>query len=157
MNIITLIQDAITALNHNAEVNIFEKSRDENEALEYIVPQIVIFPDWTSRVKDANLQLQENRVYNIVFKTQDENDNSDADSSKSYNDSTSVDRIEDMATLANSVFRWINNNIDSYSLNKPLEWSSPSPILRENNGTMSGVEIKLTANFLGDFICNYGL
>lgn len=156
MNILQVIQDAITAINANANVYLYEKSRDENESLNYTTPVIIIFPDWTtSNNFSQGNEILKQRIYNIDFKTQDEFDNSDADITKSYNDITSVDRIEAMEVLCNSLLYWIQANQDTYNIEGRLIWTTPRPILRENSGTMSGIRIRLTINFKGEKICDY--
>ncbi len=157
MNIITLIQTALTALNSNAEVFLLSEPRAQNEELEHTGTAIIVYPDWDSENRlTQGLEITEIRRYNIDFKTPDEWDNSDNNSSTSYNSITSVDRIEEMNTLANSVFMWIAAKADEFPyLNKMPSWRKPSPILRAGNGTMSGVNVKLTLDIKGDYKCNY--
>lgn len=157
MNIIQLIQDALTALNSDAEVLLLEQSRAENEELEHTGDTIIVYPDWTANNEFSSaLEINTTRTYNIVFKTIDEWDNSDNKKETSYNSKTSVDRIEEMTTLSNSVMRWIANNRDEYEeiVSKP-SWSSPRPILRENNGTMSGVVLRMSILLTGNIQCNF--
>lgn len=157
MNIITTIQAALDALNNDADLFLLEQSRAENEELNHTKDTIVVSPDWrTGNDFTQSLELRKKREYNIVFKTPDEWDNSDNNASNSYNSSTSVDRIEAMEVLADSVFFYISNNNNLFpEILEKLKWSSPRPILRANNGTMSGVEIKLTVVFSGDRVCDY--
>lgn len=157
MNIITIIQAALTALNNTAELFLLEKSRSENEELEHTKDVIVVFPDW--RDTDSftqSLEINTTRVYNIDFKTPDEWDNSDNNLPTAYESETSVARIEKMKTLANSVFHYISANNNLFpEIREKLRWTSPRPILRANNGTMSGVTIQLTVVFSGTIICDY--
>lgn len=157
MNIITIIQAALTALNNDADLFLLEKSRAENEELNHTKDVIVVYPDW--RDNDSftqSLEISTNRVYNIDFKTLDEWDNSDNNESKSYNSETSVERIEAMKTLANSVFNYISSHNNLFpEITQKLKWTSPRPILRANNGTMSGVTVQLTVVFSGDFVCGF--
>ncbi len=157
MNIITIIQAALTALNNNAELFLLEKSRAENEELNHESDVIVVYPDWrdTDSFTQA-LEISTTRVYNIDFKTLEDWDNSDNDPSKSYNGETSVDKIEKMNTLANSVFHYITSKNNLFpEIREKLRWTSPRPILRANNGTMSGVSIQLTIVFSGERVCDY--
>ena len=157
MNIITIIQEALTALNNDADLFLLEKSRAENMELENTTDTIIVYPDWrTTNTFTQSLELNKNRVYNIDFKTPDEWDNSDGNESKSYNDKTSSERIEDMKILANSVYSYItaNNNLYPDSREK-LKWRNHRTILREGNGTMSGVSTRLTIVFSGDRVCDY--
>jgi len=157
MNIITIIQTALTALNSDAELFLLEESRADNEELEHTGDTIVVFPDWkTNNELSQGLELMKTRNYNIAFKTIDEWDNSDDDETKSYDDETSIDRIERMEQLADSVFSYITaKNIDFPEIQQKLKWKSPRPILRANNGTMSGVLVELTIVFSGKRICDY--
>lgn len=157
MNIITIIQTALTALNNNAELFLLEKSRAENEELNHESDVIVVFPDWrTQNTFTQSLELNKVRVYNVDFKTPDEWDNSDDNLPTAYEAKTSADRIEDMETLADSVFSYItaNNNLFP-EIREKLRWTSPTPILRANNSTMSGVSVQLTIVFSGERICDY--
>lgn len=157
MNIIETIQTALDALNNDADLFLLELSRSENEELEHTKDTIIVSPDWrTTNSFTQALELRKTREYNIVFKTPDEWDNSDNNVSTSYNSETSTDRIENMEILADSVFSYISNNNNLFpEIMEKLKWSSPRPILRANNGTMSGVEIKLTIVFSGERVCDY--
>lgn len=157
MNIITTIQAALTALNNNAELFLLEKSRAENEELNHKSDVIVVYPDWrTGNTFTQSLELNKNRIYNIDFKTPDELDNSDDNLPTAYEAKTSADRIEDMEILADSIFSYItaNNNLFP-EIREKLRWTSPRPILRANNGTMSGVTVQLTIVFSGERVCDY--
>lgn len=157
MNIITTIQTALDALNNSAELFLLEQSRAENEELNHEGDVIIVLPDWrTSNSLTQGLELMKTRVYNIAFKTLDEWDNSDDNLPTSYDSSTSVDRIESMEKLADSIFSYIaaNNNLFP-EIQKKLTWSIPKPILRENNGTMSGVRVQLTVVFSGERVCDF--
>lgn len=157
MNIITIIQTALTALNNNAELFLLEKSRAENEELEHTGDVIVVYTDWkTTNILNQGMELLKTRIYNIDFKTLDEWDNSDDKISTSYQSKTSVDRIEDMEVLADSIFSYITSNNGLFpEIKEKLKWRASEPILRANNGTMSGVSIQLTVVFSGPRICNY--
>lgn len=157
MNIITTIQSALTALNNDADLFLLEKSRAENEELNNTKDTIIVYPDWrTTNTFTQSLELNKVRVYNIDFKTLDEWDNSDNNLPTSYQAKTSADRIEDMETLADSVFSYITSKNDLFpEIREKLKWTSPRPILRANNGTMSGVTIQLTVVFSGDRVCDY--
>lgn len=157
MNIINTIQAALTALNNNADLFLLEQSRAENEEINHTKDTIIVFPDWrTTNDFTQSLELRKKREYNIVFKTPDEWDNSDNNASTSYESKTSANRVEDMEILADSIFFYITNNNNLFpEILEKLKWSSPRPILRANNGTMSGVEIKLTVIFSGDRVCDY--
>ena len=157
MNIITIIQAALTARNNNADLFLLEKSRAENEELNHTKDIIVVYPDWrTTNTFNQGLELIKTRVYNIDFKTPDEWDNSDDNTPTSYEAKTSADRIENMEVLADSVFSYItaHNNLFP-GIREKLRWTSPNPILRANNSTMSGVSIQLTIVFSGEIICDY--
>lgn len=157
MNIITTIQAALTALNNNAELFLLERSRAENEELNHESDVIVVYPDWrTTNTFNQGLELIKTRVYNIDLKTPDEWDNSDNNLPTAYEAKTSADRIEDMEILADSIFSYITlkNNLFP-EIREKLKWTSPRPILRANNGTMSGVSIQLTIVFSGERICDY--
>ncbi len=157
MNIITTIQAALTALNNNAELFLLERSRAENEELNHESDVIVVYPDWrTTNTFNQGLELIKTRVYNIDFKTPDEWDNSDNNLPTAYESKTSADRIEDMEILADSIFSYITlkNNLFP-EIREKLKWTSPRPILRANNGTMSGVSVQLTVVFSGERICDY--
>ena len=158
MNLLSIIQSALTALNSSADAYLFEKSRDENEALEYENPVIVIFPTWSGPANfSQSSEIYNNITYEIDFKTQDEFDNSDdlSDSEKNYSDRSTAERIREMTILANSVFWYINANKNDFGIENNLEWTTIRPIVRENNGTMSGVKISLTINFKGSTVCDY--
>jgi hypothetical protein len=159
LNIITVIQTALIALNSDAELFLLEQSRAENEELNHTGDVIIVYPDWESRTEfNQSLEAITTTVYNIVFKTLDEWDNSDDDLTKSYDNSTSVDRIEAMEKLARSVFWYISANNDLFpEIKEKLKWTSPKPILRENNGTMTGVKTKLTVNYIGERVCDYSI
>lgn len=155
MNILTIIQDTILSLGVDAEVFLLEERRADNEELEHTGDTIVILPDWKTETKlNQGLELFKTRVYNIHFKTLDEWDNSDAISEKSYNDESSIERIERMEILADSIFSHITANNGSYpEIREKLKWRATEPILRANNGTMSGVVIQLTITFNGERVC----
>jgi hypothetical protein len=155
MNIITIIQSALTALDNSAELFLLEKSRAENEELNHESDVIIVYPDWrTSTILTAGMELSKARVYNIDFKTPDEWDNSDGNLPTSYDSLTSATRIENMEKLADSIFRWITINNGLFpEINEKLQWKTLNPILRANNGTMSGVSIQLTISFKGEFDC----
>lgn len=159
MNIINIIQSALTALNSNADLLLLEEYRADNEELEHTGSVIVVFPDWRTQNKlTQGMELIKTRDYNIQFKTLDEWDNSDNNQDKSYNSSTSVDRINSMEILADSVFSYITSHNDLWpEIQKKLSWSSPRPILRANNGTMSGIEVKLTVVFSGERNCDFSI
>ena len=157
MNIITIIQSALTALNNDADLFLLEKSRAENEELENTTDTIVVFPDWrTTNTFTQSLEINKTRVYNIDFKTPDEWDNSDGNAPTAYESETSADRIENMEVLADSVFNYISSNNNLFpEIREKLRWTSPRPILRANNGTMSGVTVQLTIVFSGTVVCDY--
>ena len=157
MNIITIIQAALTALNSTAEIFLLERARAENEELNHTGDVVIVYPDWkTTNELTQSLEAIKTRIYNIDFKTLDEWDNSDDDLTKSYDGSSSVDRIEDMEILADSVFFYISNNNSLFpEIQKKLAWRTQEPILRANNGTMSGVSVQLTVVFSGDRVCDY--
>lgn len=129
----------------------------ENEELNHEKDVIVIFPDWrTSTTLTQGMELSKARVYNIDFKTPDEWDNSDGNLPTSYESKTSADRIEDMEALADSIFHYISSRNDLFpEIKSKLQWKTLNPILRANNGTMSGVSIQLTVVFAGEKICDY--
>jgi hypothetical protein len=155
MNIITIIQSALTALDNSAELFLLEHARAENEELNHESDVIIVYPDWrTSTILTAGMELSKARVYNIDFKTPDEWDNSDGNLPTSYDSLTSATRIENMEKLADSIFRWITINNGLFpEINEKLQWKTLNPILRANNGTMSGVSIQLTISFKGEFDC----
>ncbi len=157
MNIISIIQTALTALQSEAELFLLERARAENEELNHESDVIVVYPDWTSSNEfNSSLEINSERVYNIDFKTPDEWDNSDGNLPTAYESLTSADRIENMEKLANSVFFYIANNNDLWpEITKKPKWRARNPILRANNGTMSGVCIQLTINFKGEKVCQY--
>lgn len=157
MNIITIIQSALTALNNSSELFLLEKSRAENEELNHGKDVIIVFPDWkTTNTLNQGMEIIKNRIYNIDFKTPDEWDNSDSNLSTSYESKTSADKIEDMEKLADSIFNYISSNNDLFpEIRQKLTWKTINPILRANNGTMSGVSIQLIINFSGEKVCNY--
>ena len=157
MNIITTIQAALTALNNTAELFLLEKSRAENEELEHTGDVIVVYPDWrTTTTLTQGMEILKTRVFNIDFKTPDEWDNSDDNLPTAYESKTSADRIEDMEILADSIFSYITSHNNLFpEIREKLNWRSPNPILRANNGTMSGVSIQLTVVFSGERVCDY--
>ncbi len=157
MNIITTIQAALTALNNNAELFLLERSRAENEELEHTGDVIIVYPVWkTTNKLNQGMELLKSRIYNIDFKTLDEWDNSDGNVPNSYESKTSADRIEDMEILADSIFSYITSKNNLFpEIREKLKWTSPRPILRANNGTMSGVSIQLTIVFSGTRECDY--
>lgn len=157
MNIITIIQSALTALNNTSELFLLERARAENEELNHEKDVIIVYPDWrTTTTLTQGMELSKSRVYNIDFKTPDEWDNSDGNVPTAYESKTSADRIEAMETLADSIFWHISKNNDLYpELKEKLKWKTLNPILRANNGTMSGVSIQLTVMFSGEKICDY--
>ncbi len=162
MNIITIIQAALVALNSSAELFLLEESRADNEELEHTGDTVVVFPDWkTSTNINQGGELVKTRRYNIIFKTPDEWDNSDNNESKSYDGETTIERIEAMETLADSVFSYISINPSQNSLfdaiREPLRWEYSEPIIRANNGTMSGVKARLTVIFRGDVVCVFNI
>jgi len=145
MNILELIQKAITELNSDATVNIFTPARDENAALDYSVAAVVIYPNWFGNNKiSRGDEIYQNVNYEIDFKVQDEFDTSDSDSAILY---------ENMLTLANSVFFNIHSSFNEY-IRDEMTWNF-KPIWRENNGTMTGVKVKLTIPERGKKVCNY--
>jgi len=154
MNITTYIQDALTAFNYDAEVFLFTKVRAANEELEHTQPVIIVFPDWTTQtILTQGFELVKTRRYNIEFKQLDEWDNADNDSTD-YGYST-VEKIEEMEKLADSIFSYISINIGSKypEIRKKLSWRAVKPIVRERSGTMSGVVIQLELVFTGARIC----
>lgn len=157
MNIITIIQSALTAMNNTSELFLLERARAENEELNHEKDVIIVFPDWrTSTILTQGMELSKSRVYNIDFKTPDEWDNSDGNVPTSYESKTSADRIEAMETLADSIFSFISSNNGLFpEIKSKLQWKTLNPILRANNGTMSGVSIQLTVMFSGEKICDY--
>ncbi len=157
MNIITIIQTALDALNSDAELFLLQKARAENMELENTKDTIVVYPDDTANNDfTQSLEINTNAVYNIDFKTPDEWDNSDGNLPTAYESETSADRIDNMEILADSVFYYItaNNNLFP-EIREKLKWTAPRPILRANNGTMSGVNIQLTVVYSGDRECDY--
>ena len=156
MNIKTPIQAALTALNSSAELFALERSRAENEELQHSENDIiVIYMDW--KVGDelnTGFEITENREYEIVFKTYDEWDNSDADNQKSYNLLSTMSIIERMQTLANSVFRWISISPDFPEIKGKLKWKT-TPLVRKGGGTMSGVTAKMTIVNTGSVQCDF--
>lgn len=157
MNIISIIQTALTALNSNAELFLLERARAENEELNHEKDVIIIYPDWkTSTILTQSLELSKARVYNIDFKTPDEWDNSDGNLPTAYESKTSADRMEAMEKLADSIFWYICKNNGLFpEIREKLQWKTLNPILRANNGTMSGVSIQLTVVFTGEKECDY--
>lgn len=157
MNIITTIQAALTALNNDAELFLLEKSRAENEELNHESDVIVVYPDWRDNDNfTQSLEINTTRVYNIDFKTPDEWDNSDNNLPTAYESETSVARIENMKILANSIFYYITSKKNLFpEIQEKLKWTTPRPILRANNGTMSGVSVQLTVVFSGEVVCDY--
>ena len=157
MNIITTIQAALTALNSTAELFLLEESRAENEELENTGDTIVVFiNDTDNNELTQGMELHTTAVYDIDFKTPDEWDNSDGNNTLSYNSAASSVRIENMKVLANSVFTYITAKNDLFpEITEKLKWKKRRTILREGNGTMSGVKIQLTVVFSGDRICDY--
>jgi len=130
-----------------------EKSRAENEELEHTGTVIVVHPDWsTTSQLNQGMELLKTRVYNIDFKTLDEWDNSDSDNND-YG-ASSVALIESMEVLADSIFSFIAARNDLFpEIRNQLKWKTNDLILREGNGTMSGVRIQLTIVFTGERIC----
>ena len=157
MNIITTIQTALTALNNSSELFLLERARAENEELNHESDVIVVYPDWrTANELSRALELMKTRTYNIDFKSPDEWDNSDDNLPTAYQSSTSVDRIELMETLADTVFSYISAHNNLFpEIQKKLQWRMLNPILRANNGTMSGVSVQLTVVFSGDRTFDY--
>jgi hypothetical protein len=157
MNLISLIQSALTALNNSASVYLLERARAENEELNHTGDVIIVYPDWkTTTTLTQGMELHKSRVYNIDIKTLDEWDNSDNNIPTSYNSKASSERIEDMEILCDSIFTYINANNENFpEITEKLQWKSKEPILRKNNGTMSGVSIQLTIVFKGTRICTY--
>lgn len=157
MNILTIIQTALTALNSNAELFLLERARAENEELNHEKDVIIVFPDWKiTNIFNQGLEIFESRIYNIDFKTPDEWDNSDGNLPTAYESLTSADRIEKMIKLSNSIFWYICKNNGLFpEIREKLQWKTLNPILRANNGTMSGVSIQLTVVFTGEKECDY--
>lgn len=157
MNIITTIQTTLTALNNIAELFLLERARAENEELNHEKDVIIVFPDWkTTNQLTQGMEIIKTRTYNIDFKTPDEWDNSDGNTPTAYQSLTSADRIENMETLADSIFAYISAHSDLFpEIQEVLSWKVLNPILRANNGTMSGVSIQLTVKFKGQNICDY--
>ena len=157
MNLITIIQSALTALNNTSELFLLERAMAENEELNHEKDVIIVFPDWrTSTILTQGMELSKSRAYNIDFKTPDEWDNSDGNLPTAYESKTSADRIEAMETLADSIFSYISSRNDLFpEIKSKLQWKTLNPILRANNGTMSGVSIQLTVTFTGDKVCDY--
>lgn len=157
MNIITIIQTALTARNNSAGLFLLERARAENEELNHENDVIVVYPDWrTTNMLTQSLELIKTRVYNIDFKTLDEWDNSDGNTPTAYDSLTSADRIELMEVLADSVFSYISRHNELFpEIQEVLSWRVLNPILRANNGTMSGVSVQLTVVFSGDRTCDY--
>ena len=152
MNIITLIQTALTALVNDSGLFLLDRSEAESNELNHTSSVVIVYPDWTEKDTPQNFELLVNRSYNMVFKMPDEWDNSTGQTVTSYEAKTSVDRIEEMSQLANSVFMYLYNNMDTLKL-RSISWNKPKPVLRANLGTMSGVEIKLDIEFTGEFNC----
>jgi hypothetical protein len=157
MNIIIIIQSALTALNNTSELFLLERASAENEELNHEMDVIIVFPDWkTNTALTSGMELSKTRTYNIDFKTLDEWDNSDGSLPTAYDSKTSADRIEAMETLADSIFSYISSRNDLFpEIKAKLQWKTLNPILRANNGTMSGVSIQLTVTFAGEKICDY--
>ena len=157
MNLLTTIRTALTALKKDADIFILQRARAENEELNHEKDVIIIYPDWkTVNSLSQGMEIIKTRTYNIDLKTFDEWDNSDGNLPTSYQSKTSVDRIEDMEILADSILRFISvNNLQFPEIKEKLNWKVISPILRANNGTMSGVSIQLTIVFSGQIICDY--
>lgn len=155
MDILSIIESAITAINSNAQAYVFEKSRDENQALEYTTPVVVIFPDWTTTTQfSQGFELLSESTYNIDFKQPDEWDNSDG-ATPNYSDRNTMNRINEMEILCNSIFSYISFNIDQFGINQRLQWTITEPIVRENNGTMSGIRVRLTVDYNSERVCSY--
>ena len=157
MNIITTIQTALDALNSDADLFLLSRSRAENQELEHEKDVIVVYPDWrdTNQLTPA-MTILKTRIYNIDFKTPDQWDNSDDDESLSYDSETSAEKIESMDILADSLFAYITANNDQFQeIQEKLSWRTLSPLLRVNNGTMSGVSIQLTVVFARNRTCNF--
>lgn len=157
MNITTIIQTALTALNSSAELFLLEEHRANNEELEHTGDTIVVFPDWkTENSLNQGLEVIKTRKYNMVFKTIDEWDNSLNKIEKSYDGKTSLDRIEEMEVLADSVFSYITAKNEFWpEIQQKLKWRYPTPILKSGNGTMSGVKVELTVVFSGNVGCDF--
>ena len=157
MNIITTIQAALTALNSNAELFLLERARAENEELNHTDTVIVVYPDWKSNNKlSQGIELMKTQIYNIDFKTLDEWDNSDGNLPTAYDSKTSVQRIDEMEVLADSIFSYISAQNGLFpEIQEKLRWEMTAPILRANNGTMSGVSVRLTIVTSGIRICNF--
>ncbi len=157
MNILAIIQTALTALNNNSGLFLLERSRAENEELNHENSVIIVYPDWKTINKlNQGIEVSKSITYNIDFKTLDEWDNSDVTTPTSYNSLSSANRIESMEVLADSIFSYISANNDLFpEIVEKLQWKGLNPILRANNGTMSGVSIQLTIVFKGQRICDY--
>ncbi len=155
MNIITYIKTAISNLSLDADVFLFTKARAENEELEHTKDTIIVYPDWrTTNVVTPAMSINKQRVYNIDFKTLDEWDNSDNNILTSYSETT-LDKIERMEILADKIFLYITAHKELFiNVNDKLAWRMVEPIVRQNNGTMSGVSIELTIKFNNIVNCN---
>ena len=145
MNILNYINIALTAFAYDAEAFLLTKSRAANEELEHTKPVIVVFPDFSAQNKlSAGFEILKTYRYNIEFKQLDEWDNSDSNPD-SYGAST-LDNINEMERLADSVFSYIAINSGGVFpdiQNGTVSWRMVRPIVREGNGTMSGVIIQL--------------
>ena len=154
MNLYSEIKTSLTNLNSSASVVMLNDASHESENLNYENSVIRIKTDFTGTASNIeNNQVIYNETVNIEFLAKDCWDNFDISTDA---DNSSFARIEDMKTLANSVFNDMFYIRSIQNTNSKVTWSY-KPVWRKYNGTMTGIVITLKYSNNSTKICNYGV
>lgn len=154
MNLYSEIKTSVSNLNSSASVVMLNDASHESENLNYTGSVIRIKTDLSGQASNVeNNQAIYNETINIEFITLDEWDNFDINDNA---DDSSFARIEDMKTLANSVFNDMFYIRSVQNTNSKVTWSY-RPVWRKYNGTMTGILVTLKYSDTSTKICNYGV
>lgn len=152
MNIFQEISKAIGEINAECDVFMLDSKRAETENLNYTRAVCEINPKYkTTPLATQNLSVINTSVFDIRFLDLDEWSNLD------YKDGLigSYGIARRMEILCNSVFTKLRRNLNTPAEN-PISWTIES-LIRETNGTMSGVKAQLTIPFYENLVCNYAV
>lgn len=151
MTIYTLIKEALQEINSDATIHVLDEVGVETESLNWSGVHIIIHPDFSSNIETTfGAEIINVTQYKIKFLTLDEWDNSTFEENSS---SHTLNIINTMQSLANSVFWHIIMRPDVYMpSNAAKKWTS-KPIHKQNNSTMSGVDIVFNFPKIDELIC----